>query len=295
MKKRILATLFFVMLFIVFSSITSSADEIESVALPYVVEEGTEYYESSLGFGSGRCGIVNEENIYTTTPCYSAINGYSFLDAEGRIIDYRYEESANDIYVPEAPEGTVEIFLHFKTANYRNGWVDSKSIIARNEEAYKDEEIQVNNEVAKPEQVVEEIQTYTREGKSAIIIDYSGSMSDHQRKVVELLGKLQFDENTTVIVFGDTYQMITTEQLANEDFNVGYSTHMYQALNAATSLGVEQIIIISDLGTYDDVKLESSEELESVIIYDPLGIEDGIEREIRETWKDVDINRRIIR
>lgn len=281
--KRFLMLICFFVLFIAFGTITAVAQETE---LPYIIQDGTTYYESSYDFGSGRNAVVNGENIYTTIPCYAGINGYSFLNEEGRVIDSKYQEECNDILVPEVPEETVEIFLHFKTANYRNGWVNSESVIARDEDR--------NNE-AKPEEVVEEIQTYTQEGKkTAIVIDYSGSMSDHQQKVVELLATLEFDENTTIIVFGETYQVITTNQLSSGDFYVGTATRMYQALNKATSLGVEQLIIISDLGTYEDVSLNSSENLENVIIYDPLGTEDEIERELKEKWKNAKIRRTVI-
>lgn len=284
--KRFLMLICFFVLFITFGTITATAQETDTVELPYIIQEGTKYYESSYDFGSGRDAVVNGENIYTTIPCYAGINGYSFLDEEGRVIDSKYQEESNDICVPEAPEGTVGIFLHFKTANYRNGWVNSESVIARDEDR--------KNE-AKPEEVAEEIQTYTQEGKkTAIVIDYSGSMSEHQQKVVELLSTLEFDENTTIIVFGETYEVITTNQLSSEDFYVGAATHMYQALNKATSLEVEQLIIISDLCTYGDVSLNFSEDLENVIIYDPLGTEDIIEGELKETWKNAKVRRTVI-
>ena len=282
--KRFLMLICFFVLFIAFGTITAAAQETE---LPYIIKDGTTYYESSYDFGSGRNAVVNAENIYTTIPCYAGINGYSFLDEEGRVIDSKYQEESSNIIVPEAPEGTVEIFLHFKTLNYRNGWINSENVIARDEE-------KINNE-AKPEEVVEEIKTYTQKGKkTAIVIDYSGSMSEHQEKVVELLATLQFNENTKIIVFGNTYQVITTNQLSSGDFFVGAETHMYQALNKATSLEVEQLIIISDLGTYEDVSLKPSENLENVIIYDPLGTEDEIERELKETWKNAKIRRTVI-
>lgn len=290
MKKRFLLVVCFIVLFIAFGTISASAQETE---LPYVIKDGTTYYESSYDFGSGRNAVVNGENIYTTIPCYAGINGYSFLDEQGRVIDSKYQEESNDISVPEAPEGTVETFLHFKTINYRNGWVNSENVISKDTNA--EEEIRPNDDIAKPEEVVEEIKTHTQKGKkTAIVIDYSGSMSEHQQKVVELLATLKFDENTTIIVFGTTYQVITTNQLSKGDFYVGTSTHMYQALNKATSLEVEQLIIISDLCTYEDVCLESSEDLENVIIYDPLGTQDVIERELKETWKNAKIKRTII-
>lgn len=290
--KRFLMLVCFIVLFMTFGTITASAQE-TNVDLPYIIKENATYYESSYNFGSGRNAVVNGENIYTTTPCYAGINGYSFLDEEGRVIDSKYQEESNDICVPEAPEGTVEIFLHFKTLNYRNGWVNSESVISKNTNT--EEEIKLNEDIAKPEEVVEEIKTYTEKGKkTAIVIDYSGSMSEHQQKVVELLPTLVFDENTTIIVFGTTYEVITSKQLSNRDFNVGTETHMYKALNKATSLEVEQLIIISDLCTYDDVSLETSKDLENVIIYDPLGTDNIVERELKETWKNAKIKRTII-
>lgn len=291
--KRFLMLICFFVLLIAFGTITAAAQEVETGEMPYIIKEGTVYYESSYDFGSGRKAVVNEGNIYTTIPCYAGINGYSFLDEQGRVIDSKYQEESNDICVPEAPEGTAQIFLHFKTFNYRNGWVNSENVISKN--ANTEEENNLNENISKPEEVVEEIKIHTEKGKkTAIVIDYSGSMSEHQQKVVELLATLEFDKNTTIIVFGTTYQVITTTQLSNGEFDVGGETHMYQALNKASSLEVEQLIIISDLGTYEDVSLNSSEKLENVIIYDPLGYDYIVERELKETWKNAKIKRTII-
>lgn len=287
--KRFLMFMSFAVLFTVFLSITVAAQETENVAeLPYVIEEGAVYYESSFNFGSGKSAIVNGTNIYTTDPCYAGINGYSFLDDQGRIIAFQYDEETDDIYVPEAPSGTAEIFMHFKSINYRNGWVNSKSVIPRGQ-------TKLDDDVVEPESVVEEIQEYTQSGlKTAVVIDYSGSMTEHQRKVVELLGQLEFDANTTVIVFATTFEIITTEQLANHDFDVGGLTHMYQALNKANDLGVEQMILISDLQTFNDVELQPSEELKSVVIYDPFYGNNVVESDLRRTWKNARINRTAI-
>jgi len=291
--KRFLMLICFFVLFIALGTITAAAQEAKTDELPYIIQDGTVYYESSYNFGSGRNAVVNGENIYTTIPCYAGINGYSFLDGQGRVIDSKYQEESNDICVPEAPEGTAQIFLHFKTLNYRNGWVNSESVISKNMNT--EEETNLNENIAKPEEVVKEIKTHTEKGKkTAIVIDYSGSMSEHQQKVVELLATLEFDKNNTIIVFGTTYQVITSTQLSNGEFDVGGATHMYQALNKATSLEVEQLIIISDLGTYQDVSLNSSEKLENVIIYDPLGDDYIVERELKATWKNAKIKRTVI-
>lgn len=251
--------------------------------LQNIIKNETIYYESSDNFGSGRSGVVNQENTYTTIPCYAGINGYAFLDENGNVLDSDYIESENDIAIPEHPEGAVKLFKHFHSTSYRNGWIDSENVVLNKDETQK------------PEEIVEEINkaVQNEEQKTAIVIDFSGSMSDNQRQVVELLGTLKFKESTKIIVFADSFKIVSHEELINKKFNVGSETHMMQALNEALSLKTENMIIISDLATYKDVSLEESETLKSVVIYDPDdGTEDAVVEDVlRKKWDKTEIKR----
>lgn len=271
MKRLFLAviSLASAMLCIVFgSSVVVSAAETDS--LEYVIQKGSIYYESASAFGTGRRGVVCEDNPYTVNPCYAGINGYAYLDEKGRVLLSEYDESTTDIDIPPAPEGTFKLYKHFRTANYRNGWVDSNCVMKVPEKTEETLEFSEDTPV-EPEKVVDKIsQDVKKDMKTCIVIDYSGSMADNQREVVNLLGSIQFNDNTTIIVFADTFEIVTHEELTNEDFYVGSATHMYQAINGALELGTEQLIIISDLQTYADEKLMApSDTIRKVTIYDP--------------------------
>lgn len=270
MKRLFLAviSLASAMLCIVFGSSVVSAAETDS--LEYVIQKGSIYYESASAFGTGRRGVVCEDNPYTVNPCYAGINGYAYLDEKGRVLLSEYDESTTDIDIPPAPEGTFKLYKHFRTANYRNGWVDSNCVMKVPEKTEETLEFSEDTPV-EPEKVVDKIsQDVKKDMKTCIVIDYSGSMADNQREVVNLLGSIQFNDNTTIIVFADTFEIVTHEELTNEDFYVGGATHMYQAINGALELGTEQLIIISDLQTYADEKLmAASDTIRKVTIYDP--------------------------
>lgn len=270
MKRLFLAviSLASAMLCIVFGSSVVSAVETDS--LEYVIQKGSIYYESASAFGTGRRGVVCEDNPYTVNPCYAGINGYAYLDEKGRVLLSEYDESTTDIDIPPAPEGTFKLYKHFRTANYRNGWVDSNCVMKVPEKTEETLEFSEDTPV-EPEKVVDKIsQDVKKDMKTCIVIDYSGSMADNQREVVNLLGSIQFNDNTTIIVFADTFEIVTHEELTNEDFYVGSATHMYQAINGALELGTEQLIIISDLQTYADEKLMApSDTIRKVTIYDP--------------------------
>lgn len=275
--KKLFVGMILAILCMMFGTNTAFAAEITTESyLPYIIKNGATYYESSYHFGSGRRGIVNEENPYTTIPCYAGINGYSFLDKNGYVLDSSYVESEDDIFIPEAPEGTVKIFKHFKSTLYRNGWVDSDDVIL-NEDKYSEPLNEKGLELPaeqKPEEIIKHIndEIQKRNQKTVIVIDFSGSMDDNQREVINLIETLEFNDNTTIIAFADWYKVITQEQLVSRNFYLGGGTKMISALNKAISYEPEHLIIISDLETHDQfdgIPLGESKALRSVVIYDP--------------------------
>lgn len=323
MKKLVLGLVFMVS-FMAFGGMTAFAADDANSSLPYIVKEGTPYYESAYGFGSGRMGIVNSENDYTTAPCYAAINGYAFLDENGNIIKSDYHEETDDIIMPISPKedissfeleeaiksmeeesGIEAIWVHFKSSFYRNGWVDIDNIVINDvKHTLNREEVEEHSAEQEPEEVVEHIEQEIKKEnqKTAIVIDFSGSMYDNQKEVVELLETLEFNDNTTIIVFANEYEVITQEQLASRDFDVGAGTHMFKALNVLDFFDTESVIIISDLDTHDlayedDVELKINKRLKSVVIYDP---DDGDENSIvdevlKPAWSRAKVSRVRIR
>lgn len=281
-----------------FCSITANAAETEN--LPYVVSEGTIYHESSSQFGSGRNAVVEEDNPYTTIPQYVGVNGFSYLDKNGNIIISDYDETTNDISIPKPPKKAVKLLKQIKDNKTDLGWVDAEAVTGREKTKQKakrklKQEEKISSKTGEePEEIVKKIQqNITGEEKTAIIVDFSGSMSDNQREVVDLLDTLKFNANTTIIVFATKFQIVTKEELKREEFSVGAKTHMFKALNKAISFGMNKLILISDLETYGDVKLSQSESLKRVIIYDPDNSEndDFVQRKLKKKWPSVTISR----
>lgn len=66
-------------------------DEDLELSLKYgtriVIPEGTEYYASADGFGSGASGMIGSR--YTPLGVDAYVSGFALLDAEGSIVDYR--------------------------------------------------------------------------------------------------------------------------------------------------------------------------------------------------------------
>lgn len=269
-----------------------------NAGLPYLIEDGARYYESSYAFGSGRNGTVTPANPYTTEPCYAGINGYSYLDESGYILDAKYDESTSNIPIPQAPEGATKLFLHFHTTDYRNGWVDSDFVV----EAHANTPPTTTTTLLptsapleqEPEEIIEDIEVILQEDKkTSIVIDYSGSMSDNQREVIDLLATLDLDSNVNIIVFASYHEVITQEQLKTGDFYVGSSTYLFPALDEATALGTEQLILISDLQNQDLSGIRTNLALQTVIIYDPDGlpIAHNLQKQFDSQWPNATISR----
>lgn len=302
MKKTLLGLIVMLALMPLFA-ITVSAAETEGTDLPYIIEEGAIYYESAFGFGSDRHGTVGDKNPYAHTPCYARITGYAFLDDNGYIIDFDYDEDAISISVPLI-DNFNSLFLHFATEKYTNGWVDSVHVFSADVIQTSENTSPTTEEPSKPEQDAEEIveaiatdiqsNTYS---KSTIVIDFSGSMDDNQKEVVELLETIDFNETTSIIVFATDYAVISHEQLINNDFHVGGTTVMFPALNEAIGLGTDNLVIISDLSIHDlyddETSLSASDTLKNVVIYDPDdSSEDSVVDDVfKVVWPNAEINR----
>lgn len=291
MKKRFLRCLMLAVVLVFSMAVNAQAEEVNpEECYPYIIEEGTVYYASSENFGSGRYGIVSPENPYTTTPCYAGICGYSFLDASGNIISSDYQEDEIDIFIPEPPENTVQVEVHFRTF-FQNGWCDQKSVKPNphfvgktGENENPDEniggvesgetivpELVIQEEEKTPEIVVDEIMTEIEEelSKPMIVIDYSGSMSDNQKQVVDLLTQMDL-KNSDIIVFAGYAISVTAEEFENRHFDVyPGATDLYEALNKATFLCNRKIILISDLGDNCGTSLVWTDKEIELVIYDP--------------------------
>ena len=282
---------------------SSSAEETQPSIddYPFEIPEGTKYYRSSHGHGSGRWGIVSDGNIYTDSPCYAGCDGYSWEDEKGRVLKSDYQEGVPDIEIPAPPVGATRLMVHFHGVVFRNGWIDEaycKRREANTEEinipvrkpdhqnaavydpqtnpepepekapgVFKTEEEQGVEEVAKE---IGDVVQSDEAGKTVLVIDFSGSMASNQREVLRLIETFDLDSFESIWVFADDAQCVTAQQLKERDFDVGSATYMYKSLNRVwdNNPDVENMILISDLQGYGRESLKENSKIKSVTIYD---------------------------
>ena len=118
----------------IFSSTAYAAEEPDS---SYTVLEGTEYYESSWGFGSGIHATVSRDNPYTKYDKKEFkvyIDGYSILDHNGDIIEATFDEKNFNISIPTLCDEQLMVHI-WGTGNdgFRLGWVRYTDLIINND------------------------------------------------------------------------------------------------------------------------------------------------------------------
>ena len=105
---RLLKTLFvFAMTMVMFMvfSIVANAEEIviDNNTVQYTVSEGTVYWESSRYGGVGKHNTISEANPYTNVSSgifHVRINGYSVINADGKITDSYFDENIQKFVLP---------------------------------------------------------------------------------------------------------------------------------------------------------------------------------------------------
>lgn len=269
--KKIFLFVAAIFAFCLFGGITVEAQDYDKYE-PIIIQEGATYYESSENFGSGRYDIVDSSNPYTIpTPCIVYVNGYSFLDKNGNIIDSYYNQSEENCVIPEIPDNCVKVFVHFRTEQYRNGWTD----IGNLNNPYKSESSSVEELV---KDIKNEASQSTANSKTAVVIDCSGSMSDNQKEVVNQLENINFNPNTKITVFADIIKEISKADLVDFEekywddvFGIGVGTHLEDALTSIVSdKSIKKILLISDLqAVFFDPDKFSSDHILEFKIYDP--------------------------
>lgn len=259
--RRMLRGIFLLAILICCFTVTVSAAESNQEELPYEVIPGSEYFETASNFGDGRHATVSESNPFANTPCYAGRDGWAFLDENGYVIDSDYDPGEHDIAIPAAPEGTKEIWVHFHTEEYRNGWTKAENLVQRTPQELT------------PSEIVQSIsEVVSTEEETVLLLDVSGSMSDNQQEVLDLLDSIDLS-NTQIIVFGTTHQTVTQEQLRNSDYDVapGGSNLWRPLYYIAESTTLDHLIIISDLchNISRDLPVWSEGFTARVTIYDP--------------------------
>lgn len=289
-----------------FSTKVNAAEKKEYYSLEsYLIADDAVYYESSYGFGSGRKGIINENNQYVTIPCYAIVNGFSFLDKDGNIISSGYEEISN-IIIPEAPEGTVAVFYHFRTISYRNGWVDSKYVTKISSEKPVPEKSVPEEPEEKPEvpkepdkqdsqELAEMIQDYDDDGTTVVIVDRSSSMDKFAEEATREFRSLEVVDTTKVYVFGRYFKEISPKDITANNSEVRQNEqrrdYLDAVVNDAGKYDPEHIIIISDLGVYDGdfVKQKNLKTIDILLPFEPSRANEEI-KHIKKEFSDSEVS-----
>ncbi len=243
LKRLILTTIVFLAVLFTFS-ITAYAQT--------TVTENTIYWETSENGGSGRHNIVTASNPYIGKDREVIVNGYSYLDKNGNVINSFYDSTATkDINLPVAPENAERTMIHIHSTTNRLGWVDSSSVLfdlVSPEDTKKvSEEIEKAKDAEQPqEKTAEEFadSINEKEGKTLILVDQSGSMSEFVEKSTKAFNSLDLTD-VTIMVFAESSLEISADEINDSHSSIGGGTDIYSAMNKAD--GYENIVLISDL------------------------------------------------
>ncbi|MCX8074313.1 MAG: hypothetical protein N2749_01845 [Clostridia bacterium] len=252
MKKFILTV---IVLFSVILGVSITADA-ESF-----IKEGSIYWEISEHGGTGKHNTFNSINPYVTDVVI--VNGYSFLDKEGYILQSKYEPQLKEsIVVPIAPDKTSKIMIHIHSSTNRLGWTDLKNL-----ETISKVTVDESQNKISPEQFVDKISE--KKGTTLIYVDKSSSMDEFVRQATRAFNKLNL-ENKRIFVFAVVTKEITDPKKINNNFDdIGGTTDIYGSLNEANKYSPENIILITDLADNHGDELDKMSTLKTVEILCP--------------------------
>lgn len=282
--KRFILTMFFVLGILFVLTITSYAADTS-----YICENAT-YWEISENGGSGRHNTITEANPYIDKDRAVIVNGYSFLDDSGNIIDYYYDSSASaDIVIPNSPAGTAHTMFHIHSLTNRLGWTSESNLNLFDSEKLSEQE-EIIPEEKTPEEFAASIEK--KEGSTLILVDQSGSMNAFVEEATRAFNSLDLTD-VTIIVFANDFLEISAGEI-NDYHDIGRSTDIYSAMNEAE--GYENVVLISDLADNTGTELSTFSSVKTLEIMCPNTYYPTEElSKITETWSDTDITISIIK
>lgn len=257
------------------------------------VVENTIYWETSENGGSGRHNTVTESNPYISEDRKVIVNGYSYLTEEGKIIDSFYDSSATEnINLPMGPEEADKVMLHIHSTTNRLGWVDGDNVLF---ELVTPED---TNETKEPEPQKKTAEEFAesineKEGKTLILVDQSGSMSEFVEKSTKAFNSLDLTD-VTIMVFAESFLEISANEINDSYSSIGVTTDIYSAMNQ--SEGYQNIVLISDLDDNHDNELLKFSSVKTLEIMCPNANYpvDKLDT-IRSSWSNVEITIDIIK
>lgn len=257
--------------FMLGGSITANAEE-------YTVSDGTVYWESSWGYGSGKHATVSRNNPYTESgegEFHVCIDGYSIVDANGVILESCFDEKNFQLPIPTVT-GEQQLMVHIWGAykgGYRLGWIKYTDLSNKENSNYLISELPEGEEAVwfenSGEKTVDQTADTLREEieadsriprESVILADFSGSMSEFQSDVLEKL------EGTTgrKYVFAEEIEEFSVEK-EPWLYNIGGATDIANALNTVSISNDSHIYILTDLNDNCGTQLTMNEAFQGEI------------------------------
>ena len=252
--------------------------------ISFTVSEGTVYWESSYGYGTGRHATVSRENPYAKSvegEFNVCIDGYSILDAKGFIQESSFDEKNFQLSIPTVT-GEQQLMVHIWGADkggYRLGWIKYTDLGNKNNSNYLiselpegDEEVWFENSDEKTvDQTVDtlrdEVEADSRIPRESLILaDFSGSMSEFQSDVLE---KLEGTVGTRYVFAEDIEEFSIDRDIWSYD--IGGATDIANALNSVDINKNTHVYILSDLNDNcsTEIKIRQEFEGEITIVYYP--------------------------
>lgn len=229
-------------------------------AAEYVVPEGTVYWESSYGGGTGRHATVSDENACTDMQAGKLsvkIDGYSILSEDGSIIESYFNNGRALEEVPPIHSGNRMMLHIWSEKGYRLGWMDAQDIKTETvspstitEVPYSGEREWIESVDSKePEEIINIIQESLKEDESIprkiyILGDFSGSMFEYNDDVMQKLNSYTGEK----YVFGGKVEKFSSDRDL-EDYDIDTSsTDIANAFNALSNVETDaHIYLLSDL------------------------------------------------
>ena len=270
-------------------NISVDAEEftIDNNTIQYTVSAGTVYWESSYHFGFGKHSTVSDSNKYTNVidnKLNVRINGYSFINSSGEIVDSFFNENIQKFSF--SSDNTNELMVHIEEADKckcRLGWIKFSQINDIENNSYLSSEIPKEKKeeedwfkTSEKKNVDKTAHTLKKSIESDssipidsyILADFSGSMCEFQADVLE---KLEDTSGKKYVFANDIEEFIPDKNPL--EYNIGGATDIANALNtiAINSKTDSHIYILTDLNNNCDTILQSNDKFTGkiTIVYYP--------------------------
>lgn len=288
------------------------------------VEDGTVYYESADQAGSGK--NARTVNIYTSDKLY--IGGYAILSQDSRLVSYEAylrddAKKQKDWKTEPKPEDLEQLWVHLYSKGFNEGsigWVSIKNVHIIPSEP----EIGIAHTLPMPtpqpipqpaattlpqipippetpdrtpattgsiEAVAQAIEEASENGKVALLLDASGSVSKWSEEIASYAKDMDVD---TTIIFGYRAIEISPDEYTEKQWDTGCAsvidfffrspTNIPLALNSLPDEAYDNVIIVTDTYNNGNDSINERNNIGSVTVVSTV-VEEKIDSEIIQDIK----------